>query len=140
VSPRHDRGSVTLELAVLAPVLLILLGLVVVAARFEAAAGAVEHAAAAGARSASLQRTATAAQHAATEAARANLDGEGVVCEGLDVRVETGGYATAAGTAGSVVVTVACSVPFQDQGIPGLPGSRRVQAQVTSPRDVYRGR
>lgn len=136
----RDRGSVTLELVVLGPALLVLLGLVVVAARFEAAAGAVEQAAAAGARSASLQRTADTAQQAATRAVRVNLRGQGLECGDLDVRVQTSGYRAAAGTAGTVAVTVTCSVPFGDQGVPGLPGSRRVQAQATSPLDVYRGR
>lgn len=137
---RPDAGSVTLELAVLGPALLLLLGLIVVVARFETEAGAVEQAAAAGARSASLERTAVAAQRAATEAARANLAGQGVSCEGLDIRVETSGYRVPPGAAATVAVTVACSVPLQDQGIPGLPGSRTVRAKAISPLDVYRGR
>lgn len=137
---RSERGSVTLELAVLAPALLVVLGLVIVAGRFEAAAGAVEQAAAAGARAASLQRTATAAELAARSSVRTNLTRGEVSCEELDIAVAVSGFGATAGTPGEVAVTVTCSVRFGDQGIPGLPGSRRVHAQVVSPLDVYRGR
>ena len=94
MSPRHgrDRGSATLELAVLAPLLLVLVGLVVVAGRVEAAAGAVEQAAAAGARAASLTRTAAGAQAAAEHSVRANLVGQRIVCDDLQVAVDTAGF------------------------------------------------
>ncbi len=53
-----DRGSATIELAVLAPALLALLGLVIVAGRISVAGSAVEQAAASAARAASIARDA----------------------------------------------------------------------------------
>lgn len=135
-----DRGSATLELAVLGPVLLVLLGLVVVAGRLEAAAGAVEQAAAAGARAASSARTAAGARAAAEDSVRHNLSGQRVVCDDLQVAVDTGGFRVAVGRAAEVVVRVSCRIPLSDQAVPGLPGSRQVDAQVVSPLDAYRAR
>ena len=56
-----DRGSATIEMAVLAPALLALLGLVILAGRISAAGSAVEQAAASAARAASIARDARAA-------------------------------------------------------------------------------
>lgn len=140
MTARQERGSVTLELTVLAPALLVMLGLVIVAGRFESAAASVEQAAAAGARSASLQRTAAAAQLAAVSSVHANLARGSITCEELDIAVAAAGFRAMAGTPAEVSVTVTCSLRFDEQGIPGLPGSRQVRAQVVSPLDAYRGR
>jgi Flp pilus assembly protein TadG len=89
---RDDRGSVTLEVAVLAPALLALLGLAIGAGRYEVAAGAVDAASAAAARAASLARSPAAAQQDATLAARASMTGSDVPCTGLTVTADTGGF------------------------------------------------
>ena len=90
-----DRGSASLELAILAPAVLALLGLVIAAGRSEVAGGAVEQAAAAAARDASLARTAPAARVAATQSAHDNLRSQGITCGVLDVVVATEGFAVA---------------------------------------------
>ena len=136
----HDRGSATLELAILAPALLVLLGLVIAAGRIEVAAGAVEQAASAAARDASIARTGSAARTVATNTARDSLRSQGVTCGVLDVAVDTAGFSVAAGLPAQVKVSVACTVPLSDLAVPGLPGSRMLHAQMASPLDRYRSR
>lgn len=135
-----DRGSATIELAIVAPALLALLGLVIVAGRVAAAAGAVEQAAAAAARSASLARTKVAAEAEARRVVNASLARQGITCRSLSSSVDVSGFAVAVGTAASASVRVACAVPLADMVVPGVPGQRVVTATMTSPIDRFRGR
>ena len=135
-----DRGSVTLELAVLTPALILLLGLVALAGRVEVAASAVEHAAATGARAASLARTVDAAQAAATEAVGRELDVQGLRCANAVVTVDAAGLAAPLGEPASVTVTTSCTVTMSDLAVPGLPGSRTLTGQATSAVDRFRSR
>lgn len=86
--PDRERGSATLELVLLAPALLVVVGVVIAAGRVEVASAAVEHAAAEAARSASLTRTVPAAAAAAETAGRRELTGQV-----LDVPAAMGGGA-----------------------------------------------
>src|SRR4051794_24005974 len=72
----RDHGSVTIEVALLAPVLLALLGLCSAAGRYETAASAVDAATSAAARAASLARNATQAHRDATMVATTALAGQ----------------------------------------------------------------
>lgn len=139
-SRRHlaDRGSVTLELAVLAPALLLLLAALVLAGRVQTTTSAAEQAAHAAARDASLARTAEAARQAAVATADADLRGSR--CTTTDVMVETAGFSATVGTNATVTVTVTCSMTFADLAVPGLPGSHTITARATSPIDRYRAR
>ncbi|MDC7120561.1 pilus assembly protein [Cellulomonas fimi] len=136
--PHDDRGSVTLELAIIAPALLLLLALVVVAGRVTTAAAAVEQAARAAAREASLARSPEGARDAATAAARAGLDE--ARCTSSSISVDTSGFAARLGSDGSVSVSIVCLVTFGDLVAPGIPGSRSITASSTSPLDRYRSR
>ncbi len=135
-----ERGSATVELAVLAPALLALLGLVIVAGRISAAGSAVEQATASAARAASIARDARAAQVAAERSARDALRDQGVTCQPMTSSVDTGGFAVAVGSPSSVTVRVRCAVPLADISVPGMPGQRTITAQMTSPIDRFRGR
>lgn len=135
-----DAGSTTLELAVLAPGLLLLLGLTIVAGRIVVAGGAVEQAAAAAARSASLSRDARSAQASAREVAQDSLGQQGVRCAQLSSAVDTSGFGTRLGAPASVSVEVTCDVELADVAVPGMPGTRRLEARATSPLDRFRGR
>ena len=137
---RDDRGSVTLELAILTPALILLLGLVALAGRVEVAASAVEHAAAAGARAASLARTVDAARAVATETVQRELDAQGLRCAPSTVAVDTAGFDAPLGDPATVTVTTSCTVTMSDLDVPGLPGSRTLTGQATSPIDRYRTR
>ena len=135
-----DRGSTTLELAILTPALLGLLGLVIAAGRIEVAGAAVDQAASAAARDASLQRSGSAASTVAGRTARENLRSQGVRCATLTVAVDTSGFRVAPGLPSQVKVNVACTIPLSDLAIPGMPGSRTMRADMASPLDRYRSR
>ncbi len=136
---RHDdRGSVTLELAILAPVLLLLLGALVFAGRVQTSSAAVEQAARAAARDASLARTADAARATALASAQHELAGSD--CASTDVTVDAAGFAAPVGTSAAITVRVTCTVSLADLAIPGLPGAHTMTGAATSPIDRYRSR
>ncbi|MFZ3475977.1 TadE/TadG family type IV pilus assembly protein [Streptomyces sp. 2.9] len=135
-----DRGSYAVETAVLAPVMISLLLLMVAFGRVTDAEGAVDAAARAAARAASLERDAGEAQSQGRAAAGRSLEGEGITCQASSVSVDTSGYALDAGVAANVTATIACTANLSDIGLPGLPGSKTLTASWTSPIDTHRGR
>lgn len=135
-----DRGSVTLELAILAPAVLALLGLVIVAGRIEIAGGAIEQASAAAAREASLARSPDAARQAATRAAMDDLNSQDVHCTEISVFVDTSGFNVPVGSPAQVSARVSCTVGLSDISVPGMPGSRTLTAETQSVLDRYRSR
>jgi Flp pilus assembly protein TadG len=137
---RGDRGAVTLEFVVVAPALLALLGLLVMAGRVAIASNSVESAADEAARSASIARTATGARAAAADGARRSLDEQGLQCSSVQVDVDTGGFGVPVGVPAQVRATVTCVVRLSDLALPGFPGSRTVSATAVSPLDTYRER
>ena len=136
----RERGSATLELAILAPALLLLLGLVVLAGRVQVAAGAVEHAAAVAARDASLARTPAAAQATGTLATDRELTAQNLRCAPTTVAINTSGFAAPVGQPATVTATITCTVTFADLALPGLPGAHTITAHATSPLDTWRTR
>ena len=137
---RGDRGVAALETAVLAPSIIALLLLMIAFGRVTDADGAVDSAAHAAARAASLERDAASAQDQAQAAAARSLEGEGITCRASSVNVDTSGYALDTGTDATVTATVTCTAPLSDIGLPGLPGAKTLTSSWTSPLDTYRGR
>lgn len=137
---RRDSGSMSLELAVLAPALLLLIGLLILAGRVAMANGSVEQAAAEAARAASLERSPVAARSSGIAAAMTSLNQQDLQCVSLDVNVTTAGFQVPAGQPASVTAIVTCPVRLSDIAIPGLPGTRVVTAEAASPLDRYRER
>jgi Flp pilus assembly protein TadG len=135
-----ERGSVTLELVVWTPGLLLLIGLLIVAGRINSAHGAVEHAATDAARTASSARTAAGAHALARDAAIATLTVEHLHCTTTSVVVDTAGFSIPVGQPATVTATVTCPVRLSDLGIPGLPGTRTVSYTATSSLDTFRER
>ncbi|WP_422737746.1 TadE/TadG family type IV pilus assembly protein [Micromonospora sp. WMMD729] len=149
-----ERGSVSIEVAVLAPAFIALMVLAGVAGRSAVAAEAVDAAAHDAARAASISRTAADGQEQARKAAQEQLDWHGLNCDGtptLRFSGSVGGditgfdkaYSSALGQAATVTVTVECRVSFRDlrlNAIPGMPTENRVEASFTSPLDRYRSR
>lgn len=139
-TPRErDRGSASLEAAILAPGLLLLLALVIGIGRTQHAHQAVEAAARDAARQASLTRDPTAAAAQATSSARAALQREGLRCAPV-VTINTGALQRAVGTQAAITAVVTCQVPLSDLVISGLPGSTVIEARFSSPIDPFRGR
>jgi Flp pilus assembly protein TadG len=136
---RADRGSAALELVVLAPVLLALLGLVIAAGRTSIAQGSVDAAARDAARQASIALTPAAAQAAGQASALAALRQDGLDCSPV-VRVDTSQFTIPPGQPATVKAFVTCTVPLSNLALPGLPGSATLTAWFASPLDIYRSR
>ncbi|MEV0604630.1 TadE/TadG family type IV pilus assembly protein [Streptomyces sp. NPDC050315] len=140
LASHRERGSFAVETAVLAPALIAVLLLMVAFGRVVDAEGAVDIAARAAARAASLERDAGTAQEQAQSAATGSLQGEGVTCQTSGVTVDTAGFTTEVGTDATVTATVNCVANLSDIGLPGLPGAKTLTSTWTSPIDTYRAR
>lgn len=138
--PRDERGSASVELVIVVPVLVIMLGLMVAGGRLWFARTTVVEASQSAARAASLERSAGAASQAGSAAARRVLSTDGLDCQGLDVGVDTSAFGVPVGTPATVRATVACTVPFADLSVPGMPGSITVRTQGAAALDTYRAR
>lgn len=135
-----DTGSVSLELAVIAPALLAFLAMVIAGGRVAIADQAVAQAAAQAARDASLTRSSPAGAAAAHARVAAVLDGQGLLCAEKSVLVDAGALNAAAGTPGKVSVAVSCTVNWSDLALPGVPGRATLRAEGTSPVERWVGR
>ncbi|WFF02355.1 TadE/TadG family type IV pilus assembly protein [Micromonospora sp. WMMD964] len=149
-----ERGSVSIEVAVLAPAFIALMVLAGVVGRTALAAEAVEAAVHDAARAASISRNSTAAKTAAREAAQKQLDWHGLACANdLDPTFTgsvagkatsfDGAFASTVGQDATVTVEIVCLVSFDDISLgilPGMPGGKQITANFTSPLDRYRSR
>ncbi len=136
---RDERGSAALEVAIGAPVMLLLVVLVVAGGRVALARQTVTAAADSAARAASISRTAPAATSLARNTVRSILSAQQVDCRTLDVSVDSRAFASAPGTPGNVQATVTCHLDLTSLGLPGL-GSLTITDTGTSPLDTFRGR
>lgn len=132
-------GSPSVEAAVLAAVLGLLITFAIAGGRLVSAEAAADHAARAAARVASLQRDPAEADTAATDAALSSLTGQGLHCAGLTVEIDTSGFAGPLGAPAAVTATVRCAVTWSDLGLPGG-GGPTVQAHAVSALDRWRER
>jgi Flp pilus assembly protein TadG len=132
---REEGGSVTVEAALVAPALLVLMLLVVYAGRASSTDADIASAAARAARAASQAADPAGADTAARQTAIANLATAGIVCTDMRVATDTGRLQPG----GSVTVTVGCQVSNADLALLAVPGSRWSTASSTQPVDAYRG-
>lgn len=132
---RDQRGSVAVEVAILAPALVALMLLVVFAGRVSYADGEVRRAAAEAARAASLRQSPEAAVVAAQDTAASNLADSGFVCGELTTDVDT----TQLVAGGRVSVTVRCVADMSDVTLLGVPGTRTFESRSVEVIDRYRG-
>ena len=137
---RSQRGSVTVELTLLVPALVLVLGLLVAGGRIWFARTSVSEAAQTAARAASLARTAGAATAAGRDAGQASLGTAGLRCSATTVQVATAAFAVPVGTPATVRTEVRCTVPLGDVVLPGLPGSLLLTGQGAAALDTYRSR
>lgn len=135
-----QRGSVSVEFAMLVPVLVLLVGLVVGGARTWLARGAVEQAASAAARGISQARSPAEAARAAKDLAAAQAAVGGLRCLRFAVESDAGALAANPGSSAMVSARVSCDVPLGDLLVPGWPGVIRVEARAEAVVDRYRGR
>ena len=140
--PAHadQRGSVAVEVALLAPALVLVLGLLVAGGRLWFARTTVVEAAQASARAASLARSPGEAAAVGTDAGRQSLATAGLRCAGASVQVSTAAFAVPVGTPATLTSDVACDVAFGDVFLPGLPGSIHLTGRGAAALDTYRAR
>ncbi len=128
-----ERGSASVEMVLITPVLVMLLLFVVAVGRLAGARGEVDAAARDAARAAANARSAP--EQAALRAAHAALRDRGVECQTLDVGVDT----TRFGADGFVEVTVMCTVDLRAVAGIGFPVTPELRATFVAPVDRYRG-
>lgn len=126
-----ERGSMSVEMIVLVPVLLLIVMIAVAGGRLVSAEGMVQAAARDAARAASIERSAGDADAAARRSLAA-ADTANAQCSG---GVDLGGF----GRGGTVTATVSCRVELSDLGLVFLPGATTVTASSTAPVDTWRG-
>ncbi len=131
----REDGSVAVETAVIAPVLLVLMLLVVYAGRASQADADVRVAAAHAARAASTATDPAGATHLAEETAAGNLQTAGIECQSASTTVDTGHFRAG----GAVTVTVGCEVSNRDIALLAVPGTRWSIGTATQVVDTYRG-
>lgn len=134
MSWRTDRGSVSVEMAVLVlPIAALMAVFAIFCTRLAAVRLDLNAAASAAARAASLARTPAAAATAATDTARANLAGHRRTCDPLLVTV--GGDFR---RGGRVAVTVTCRMSTAGLTGLGLPGELTGSATAHAVVDTHR--
>ncbi len=130
----RDHGSMTVELVLLVPIVVVFALLAVGFGRYELARQQVIGAARAGAEAAAVVASPSDAQPAAQSAATPGIESLGHDCVELEVGTDTARFEPG----GFVRVSVTCHVAFSDLLVPGLPGSAVVSAVQTAPIDPYR--
>lgn len=139
-SSRGERGSSSLELAILGVGIMAFFLLLIVSARVAMAHQSLQSAAFAGARDASLVRTIGEASSAGSSGANRALSQAGVKCTHTSIGIDTSAFSKPIGTVGQVRATLTCKVKLTDVAFPGLPGNITITKQATSPIDPYRER
>jgi Flp pilus assembly protein TadG len=137
----HDqRGAAAVELTLLVPALLLVLGLVVAGGRLWFARTTVNEAAQTAARAASLARSAYEAASAGRDAGSQSLATAGMRCKTTSVSISTAAFGVPAGTPSTVTSTVLCVVDFSDVFLPGWPGTMALSGHGSAALDTYRAR
>ncbi|MEV0112551.1 TadE/TadG family type IV pilus assembly protein [Streptomyces sp. NPDC050844] len=131
---RDDRGSASVELVLVTPLLVLLMLVVVALGRLVDARLVVADAAHQAARAASLARTESDAHAEARRSATTALRAAGATCARLKVAVATGGLQP--GHSASVQVT--CVADLGGLTRTGMPGTVSVASTAYSPIDTFR--
>lgn len=124
-----DRGSISVEMVILAPAFVLFFALIVFAGRVQSGTADVEAAARSAARAITLSRD----PHEAVNIARADtqdrLDVGAPSCRDMawDARI----------TSTEATVTISCEVDLEAAAILPVPGTFRVSASSTEVRDRY---
>ena len=129
-----QRGSATVELLVLTPVLFGFFVLALIFGRVAHAREVVAEAARAGAATAVVLPNPAAGSYGAIVAAADNVANGSHTCSNLLVLTNTSNFVNG----GGVTVAVRCTVHLSDLVFWGLPGTTTVTAVASAPVDPYR--
>jgi Flp pilus assembly protein TadG len=129
-----QTGSLTVELVLLVPLLILFTIFAMALGRYEMARQEVIGAARSGADAAAIVASPPQAQQAANSASEPDLQPLGHACASPKILADTSQFVPG----GFVRVTVSCRIDFSDLMMPGLPGSTVVRASQIAPIDPYR--
>lgn len=130
-----ERGSASVELAILTIPIMILVAFSVFVGRYAATYQEVTSASRDAARAASVRQTPGQAEIDGRTAAENTLRTRSVSCPSPEINIETGELYPG----GRVVATVDCTVSLADLTGLGMPGSVRIGARSIAVVDTYRG-
>ena len=136
---RGQRGSMSVELVIVAPGLILLLLLVGAAGRVVEAQGHLDGAARDAARAASLAQSQPQAGQAAQQAAQADL-GDTSWCAAGSVQAQVAGFPAVGQPVqpgAAVIVTVTCDVNMSPFGLLGFRPTVLFSSQAVAPLDVF---
>lgn len=119
---------------ILAPLMLVVIGLIVSLGRLGLAKTRVQDAAGAAVAATVAAATPAAAGAAARRAVRSDLAAEGLRCSSISLTLDLGDFRPG----GRVSAHVSCRVPLSSATVPGLPGSLTLAAASAGPVDPYR--
>ncbi|MER7247713.1 TadE family protein [Kribbella sp. NPDC000426] len=130
-----QRGTMALEMVILAPVLLLLFMFLLACGRYFQTSSLLESAARDGARSASQARSLPEAQGRVDQAVSTTMNQAIKSC-----KTTASGSITTGFVAGSPLsVEVTCTINYRDLGLLGLGGDTTITKRFTSSLDPYRG-
>jgi len=130
----NESGSLTAELVILTPLIMMVVLLMVAFGRVEIAAGQVADAARGAAQAAVLWPTPGQASQAATVTGSFDLHSDGITCAPYGINVDTNQW----GAGGNVSVTVTCQASLAGVALAGVPGSITLRSTVVAPIETYR--
>ena len=138
---RGDRGSVTTEMVIITPFILLLLQFLVFSGRYVDARSDVVSASRDAARAASIQRSEGNARTVASRTVNATLDGEGIRCRpAADPNVWfSGPHGNVFAPGNFIHVEVTCGVRISDLAWLDIPGTRSSTVESVEIIDVFRG-
>lgn len=129
-----ERGSATLELTLLTPLLVSMLLFVVAGGRVVNVRGDLDAAVRDGARAASIARTPEQARVDAEAAIEASLVARDLSCDSPSYDIDTTNFQSG----GTVIVAIQCAVSLEDLTMLPLPSSKQMSARFSEVIDTYR--
>jgi Flp pilus assembly protein TadG len=131
-----DRGSMALELTIIAPAFFLMIALILAYGRYASVTGLTESAARDAARSATKARSLDLAQGRVARIVDETLKEAPASCHDTrTARLEGGSFQPG----DYLTVEVTCSVDYADLGLPGVGGAHTITRRFTSPLDPFRG-
>jgi len=137
---RNQRGAVSIEAALLVPALVLLAALATAGWRVWWASAQVQAAAEAAARVASQSVLVSDARARVQTVVASDLKTAGVHSKNTVLSHDLSAVTLPTGVAGTIRVSVTCTVGLGDLLVPGLPGAISVTGAATEAIDVFRSR
>jgi hypothetical protein len=127
----------SMEAILIIPAFLLFLALIAAIGRTALIRDDLQAAAVSSSRGVSLQSTAQKGEQVGRQVVHEHLLSTHYSCQRLIIEIDATALNLPAGRHGEVSVTLTCSVPLGDLGVPGLPGFVTLKESFTTPIDPY---